>query len=190
MAKLVNAAVCKTAMRRFDPGLRLQGIMNRRLSWDLDLLPMVVKSSVSIREVIKKLGLIPAGGNYRHIKQIIAELDIDTSHFLGQGSNSGIRYRSKKPRPIEELLVAHSNIQSFKLKKRLFLVGLKDNKCEECGWAKMTDDGRIPLELDHVNGNKYDNRIENLRVLCPNCHSLKPTHRGKNKAKKARVVEW
>ncbi|MGB4076287.1 MAG: HNH endonuclease [Minisyncoccia bacterium] len=39
----------------------------------------------------------------------------------------------------------------------------------------------MPVELDHVNGDRHDNRIENLRILCPNCHSLKPTHRGRNK---------
>lgn len=48
----------------------------------------------------------------------------------------------------------------------------------------MSEDGRIPLELDHINGDRHDNRLENLRVLCPNCHSLKPTHRGLNRSKR------
>ena len=49
-----------------------------------------------------------------------------------------------------------------------------------CGWAKISIDGRIPLELDQINGNRHDNRLENLRILCPNCHSLQITHRGMN----------
>ncbi|KKQ13143.1 MAG: hypothetical protein US27_C0015G0001, partial [Candidatus Moranbacteria bacterium GW2011_GWF1_36_78] len=53
-----------------------------------------------------------------------------------------------------------------------------------CGWHKVSKDGRLPLELDHINGDSKDNRIKNLRVLCPNCHSLKPTHRGRNIKKK------
>ncbi len=82
---------------------------------------------------------------------------------------------------LTEILVENSTYQSFKLKKRLFSARLKKPSCEECGWAQVSIDGRIPLELDHINGNRHDNRIENLRVLCPNCHSLKPTHRGMNR---------
>ncbi len=59
-------------------------------------------------------------------------------------------------------------------------MNLKKPECEECGWAKRSEDGRIPLELDHINGDSHDNRLENLRILCPNCRSLEPTHRGMN----------
>lgn len=68
-------------------------------------------------------------------------------------------------------------------KKRLFVAGLKNQKCELCGWVKSID-GRIPLELDHINGDVHDNRLENLRILCPNCHSIQPIHRALNKNKK------
>ncbi|KKR20443.1 MAG: hypothetical protein UT50_C0017G0003 [Candidatus Moranbacteria bacterium GW2011_GWA2_39_41] len=90
-----------------------------------------------------------------------------------------------KPRiKLEDILKKDNYFQSFKLKKRLFAANLKPRHCEECGWKKVSEDGRTPLELDHINGDSADNRLENLRVLCPNCHSLKPTHRGRNIKKK------
>ena len=90
-----------------------------------------------------------------------------------------------KPRlQLNEILINGSYYQSYKLKKRLFKAELKKPQCEICDWCQKTNDGRIPLELDHINGNCHDNRIGNLRVLCPNCHSLQPTHRGRNIKKK------
>lgn len=67
--------------------------------------------------------------------------------------------------PLESLLVVGGRVQSFVLKKRLYVAGLKKSKCELCGWAEVSPDGRIPVELDHINGNHEDNRIENLRVF-------------------------
>ena len=98
-----------------------------------------------------------------------------------QASNS---FLFKPVITFKDILVENSIYQSFKLKKRLFLAKLKEPKCEECDWAKISVDGRIPLELDHINGDRHDNRLENLRVLCPNCHSLKLTHRGRNRKHK------
>lgn len=139
--------------------------------------------SLSIRSVLFKLGLKPAGGNYSQITKYLKELNIDTAHFKGRGWNKGLKGFENPRVPLDQILVSDSNFQSYKLKRRLFFTNLKKEYCEECGWAKRSEDGRIPLELDHINGNSRDNRLENLRVLCPNCHSLKPTHRGRNRSK-------
>ena len=124
---------------------------------------------------------MPAGGNYQQVQARIAALGLDTSHFSGMGWNVGLAFRPRPPRPLEELLVANRFCNRRDLKARLFAAGLKKRECELCGWAKMSEDGRIPVELDHINGDPSDNRLENLRIVCPNCHSLQPTHRGLNK---------
>ncbi len=159
----------------------------KKKSWTKEDLINTVKTRRSIRQVISTLGLVEAGGNYEQVKKYIKFYSLDTSHFHGKAWNKGMRGRYLPILLTEDILKENTDFQSFKLKKRLFIEKIKLPKCEECGWAKKSEDGRIPVELDHINGDRYDNRIENLRILCPNCHSLKLTHRGKNK-KKARVA--
>ena len=154
--------------------------MKKRRWTEADLVS-AVKKSYSVRNVIKALGLIPAGGNYSQINKFIKLYKIDISHFKGKGWNKGLSGIGIPRRTLEEILNIDTYFQSYKLKRRLIKEGLKKQQCEECNWAKMSEDGRIPLELDHINGNSRDNRLENLRILCPNCHSLKPTHRGRNR---------
>ena len=154
--------------------------MAKRRKWTIEQLQVAVKESYSYRQVIDKLGLIAAGGNYAQLQKYIQEYNLDTSHFVGQGWRRGRTFETKPVIALEDILVKNSTFQSYKLKKRLFKAGLKIPKCEECGWCKQRDNGQIPVELDHINGDKYDNRLENLRILCPNCHSLKSTHRGRN----------
>ena len=158
--------------------------MDRRRSWTFLQLRKAVKTSTSMRQVIAKLGLIPAGGNYVQISKAISDQKLDTSHFKGQAWNKGMRVPKNPVYELKEILILDSRFSLYHLKQRLFKAGFKRAKCEECGWAQMSQDGRIPIELDHINGNRYDNRIENLRILCPNCHSLKPTHRGRNKKRR------
>ncbi len=164
----------------------------RKRSWTDERLIAIVKESRSVRMVIMKLGLIPAGGNYAQVNARIKELSLSTQHFTGKGWNQGLQFVPLPPTPLEEILVKNRRHQSHSLKKRLFAAKLKLPACELCGWAEKSVDGRIPVELDHINGDHLDNRIENLRILCPNCHSLQLTHRGKNKkvylTKHARVL--
>jgi hypothetical protein len=155
--------------------------MPKTKRWTDDQLSSAIEGSNSYRSVLILLGLVPAGGNYEQVKKRAKELGFSTEHFTGRGWNKGKKYSLKSAVPVQELLIENGNVQSFKLKNKLFIAGLKKPKCEICGWCQKSIDGRIPVELDHINGNRYDNRIENLRILCPNCHSLQSTHRGKNK---------
>jgi hypothetical protein len=159
--------------------------MPKKRKWTDEQLIEAVKTSLSIRMVIIKLGLVPAGGNYDQVNSRIRFLSLDISHFTGMGWHTGNRVRAMVPaKSLEELLIIGSDVQSYKLKQKLFNSNIKKPKCELCGWSKMAEGGRIPVELDHMNGIRKDNRIENLRILCPNCHSLQLTHRGKNKFKR------
>jgi hypothetical protein len=149
--------------------------------WTENQLRETVANSKSTRQVLIKLGLKEAGGNYSQIKKYFNLYQINTSHFTGQAWNKGLTGIGKPIIPLERILTDNYEFQSYKLKKRLFDAGIKNVSCEICGWAKQAKNGRIPLELDHINGNRRDNRLENLRILCPNCHSLQSTHRGLNR---------
>ena len=152
--------------------------------WNDDQLRTAVRDSFSYADVIRRLGLVPAGGNYVQVQRRIKELALDVSHFHGPAHYlKGVKPRP--PRPLEELLVCDIEVTSHELKWRLIRAGLKQAACERCGWAeRRAVDGAIPIELDHINGNKRDNRLENLRILCPNCHALQPTHRGLNQKRR------
>jgi len=152
----------------------------KKRKWTEEQLRQAVSKSRSVRQILTALGLREAGGNYSQIKKYIKEYQINTKHLKGRGWNKGLRGIGRPKIPLNKILVKGSNFQSFKLKNRLLKAGLKKPKCEKCGWAKRSDDGRLPLELDHINGDSTDNRMDNLQILCPNCHSLQHTHRGRN----------
>lgn len=141
------------------------------------------KKSLSIAQMCREIGVKPIGGNYRVMHQKIKEYNLDISHFTGKAWNQGKRYRLiNKPKPLEEILKENSFYNSYKLKQRLIDSGIKEHKCENpnCGLTEWL--GRpITLELHHINGDHNDNRLENLQLLCPNCHSCTDTYRAKNK---------
>jgi len=142
-----------------------------------------VKTSTSIRQVLSKIGLKEAGGNYKVAKEKIKRLNLDTSHFTGMGWLRGQTHKHTT-KPIEYYLTENSYHQSHKLKLRLIREGIKTHKCECCGITDWNNKP-TPLELDHINGINTDNRLENLRLLCPNCHAQTETYRAKNKSLKS-----
>ena len=138
-----------------------------------------IKQSRSIAGALRLLGVAAEGGNYRVIHKAIERLNLDTSHFTGQSWSRGATVPSRL-RPLEDYLSNEYPIQSDRLRRRLVNEGVLERKCSACGletWAGQP----IPLELDHIDGNHHNNALNNLRLLCPNCHSLTPTFRGKNK---------
>ena len=144
-----------------------------------------VETSLSYSEVIRKLGLKPAGSNYETVTRKVSELNLDTSHMTRQAWNQGDRYRPiRSAQPLKDILIKHSSFRStYHLKNRLLKEQLKEHRCEYCRNSKWMDKP-IPLELHHVNGIKNDLRIENLQLLCPNCHALTDSYRGKNIGKR------
>ena len=140
-----------------------------------------VRASRSIAGMCRYFGLKPCGGNYKIMHKAIMEYNLSISHFTGQGWNRDLQFKPFEAKPIEEILVADSNYQSYKLKRRLIQEGLKEKICERCRLSEWQGH-HIPLELHHINGNNRDNRLENLTLLCPNCHALTESYRGKNKS--------
>jgi transposase-like protein len=137
-----------------------------------------VRVSRSVAQVAAALGLRRGGSGGRLTAQI-RSLGLDTSHFRGQGWRRGSTIPVVHARPLAELLVNGRLCQTNELKRRLIREGLKEPQCEGCLSYEWCGEP-IPLELDHINGDRRDNRLENVRLLCPNCHALTPTYRGRN----------
>jgi 5-methylcytosine-specific restriction endonuclease McrA len=146
-------------------------------SWTDEQFVEAVASSTTQKEVILKLGLKPSGGTYQHVKRHIARLNLDTSHFLGQSSNRGKIPRNR--RTAEEILVlgleSDARVRAPVLRRSLEESGVK-YVCSvtDCGNRGEWFGQPLTLQVDHVNGKHWDNRIENLRFLCPNCHTQTP----------------
>jgi hypothetical protein len=148
-----------------------------KVSFTESQLRAAVASSRSYSEALRKLALRAAGGNHRTIKKYVARWSISTAHF----DQDAIRRESlyKTPRPLAELLVEHSTYHRGHLKRRLFAEGIKEPRCELCGQGEIWRGERMALILDHINGVPDDNRLENLRVVCPNCAATFDTHCGR-----------
>lgn len=140
-----------------------------------ELLQKAVDSSTSITGVLRYFGLLVAGGTHCHFKKMIQYHGICTSHFKGQSWNKGMKFPSTtKP---EEVLVYNAQNKREKTSKlRKALLALKvDYKCSICSNIGIWESQKLILQIDHINGDPLDNTKENLRFLCPNCHSQQST---------------
>lgn len=146
-----------------------------------EVLEITVKESLSISDICKKMNIKPVGGNYKTIKKYINLYGIDKSHFTGQGWNTGDKFKKfNKEYDLEDILIENSNYtNNTNLKKKLLSKKLIEYKCNICNLSNWMNK-KIVLHLDHINGDNLDNRLENLRLLCPNCHSQTDTYCGKN----------
>lgn len=135
-----------------------------------------VSSSISISESLVRLGMSPKGGNFRYFKLKSNEWNVDTSHFTGMRCGKG---GNKKKYPIEDYLSGKRYCSTHVLKKKLLSQGVFQHKCYNCGRTEWNNKP-IPIELEHIDGDSNNNTLDNLTILCPNCHAQTPTYRGKN----------
>lgn len=152
-----------------------------RYDYDIEKIKIAVANNFSFVGAMRELGIPNKGGNHKTFKNIVRRNDIDTSHFDQYKSVS-----KKTAFPVTYYFENRINIQSFKLLRKLLNEGYKENRCEVCGiteWNGMP----ITLQLHHIDGDHLNNSLENLQVICPNCHSQTPNFRGNaNKKEKPR----
>lgn len=136
-----------------------------------------VQASLSYAETLRKLGLCATGGNWRTLRIWVERWGVATDHFDSRAAQrSGLRQR---PRPLAEIMVENSTYSRSHLKERLYREGLKERRCELCGQGDLWYGRPMGLILDHVNGVRDDHRIDNLRIICPNCAATLDTHCGR-----------
>lgn len=136
----------------------------KRYNWDETELKKAISESYSYSEVLRKLNIPVSGNNSTTLKRKIEEYGISTDHFTFRPK------QIKQKQPVEVYLSENTHIATSKLKNKLIKSGLKENKCEICGISSWLGK-RLICQLHHINGNNTDNRLENLQILCPNCHS-------------------
>lgn len=128
-------------------------------------------------EALRRLGYCHTGGNPVTLRKRAAEWGISTAHFDPYAASREALMR--EPKPLSEVLVNGSTYSRASLKRRLFDSGLKERRCELCGQGELWKGKRIGLILDHANGVRDDHRLENLRIVCPNCAATLATHCGR-----------
>lgn len=190
-SRSIHQAIKKSGLNGFGAGyiyfkkrceelsINIDHLKSDRETRDLTTKEQIInacKSNLSRYATLRALQLSEnTNTNNIWINYKIKEYEIDISHWTGQGHLRGKTHNWSVKTPLEEILVEKSYYSGSKLKQRLVSAGSLEDKCYSCG---ITDwqNKKISLHLEHINGNHLDNRLENLTVLCPNCHSQTKTY--------------
>lgn len=137
----------------------------KKYEWNLDEIKEAVKESINLTEVLDKIGVPRQGNNSKTLRNILDSNNIDYSHFTGRARSYSTNYIEAS-----EYLNSDKKIKASKLKEKLLKENLIENKCAICGITEWQNKP-IVLQLHHIDGNPEHNSLENLQLLCPNCHS-------------------
>ena len=156
--------------------------MKKTKTFTKENLEKAVINSSSYKEVLIKIGLRAAGGNYKQLKKYLELYNIDDSKIISTRIENNIQHirNINKSIPLSEILIENSTYNTTHLKARLYKDGIKKRQCEICKQGEMWRGKKMSLILDHKNGINNDNRLKNLRIVCPNCNSTLETNCGKN----------
>ncbi|WP_078882549.1 HNH endonuclease signature motif containing protein [Streptomyces rimosus] len=166
-------------------GVDISHFTSDGVRWTREVLEPAVASSTNVCEVLRYLGLEVVGGHHTHISRRIRALGIDTSHFTGRGrAQSASRRRCGDRLLVEMPATGARRVPSSSLKAVMLARGVTE-ECRLCGTGPNWRGSTIPLEVDHIDGNWRNNRLENLRILCPNCHSVTDSYRGRGKKERS-----
>jgi hypothetical protein len=155
-----------------------------RTTYNKEKLENAVKISKCYSDILRNLGLFESGGGSRvSIRKYCKLWNIDLSHLLTVSEfnkQNHIKF-NKRRISLEEILIENSTYSNRAwLKARLYKSKLKEKICELCGQTEIWKGKKMSLILDHINGINNDNRLNNLRIVCPNCNATLDTHcRGK-----------
>lgn len=153
-----------------------------------DEFALIVKTNNSFTDVLRSLGLKNHGGNCSNLRERIKEEEINVDHIILNRYEKQRHRFGKEKIPLEDVLIEKSTYSRGNLKLRLIEMGLLEYTCSLCDQLPIWKGERLVLVLDHINGINDDNRLNNLRFLCPNCNSQTKTFAGRNRPKIKRTI--